>query len=114
MRRTSSLIVALALFFTACAPAAAPSPGAPVAPSEKRSANQTLRMADTGMPATMSPESSVGHFSYTMLYDQLIVMDGKYNVVPWAATKWEQTNPTTWRVSLRNDMTFANGTKLTA
>jgi peptide/nickel transport system substrate-binding protein len=118
MRRTWPLIIVLGLVFAACTPAPAPAPGqttgAQSQPAEKRSSNQVLRMTDTGMPASMSPESSVGHITFTMLYDQLVLLDNKFNVIPWVATSWEQTNPTTWRVHLRNDMTFANGDKLTA
>jgi peptide/nickel transport system substrate-binding protein len=108
---------ALLIVATACAPAA-PAPGAapaPAQPAEKRAAVQTLNVAQIGLPATMAPESSAANLSvYGAMYDPMVWLDGKFNVLPWAATKWEQTNPTTWRFTLRNDLTFSNGDKLTA
>jgi peptide/nickel transport system substrate-binding protein len=116
-----SLVSVLALIgLAACSPAA-PSPAAPPAAApagptaEKRAANQTLNVAQVGLPATMSPESSAANYQlYGAMYDAMTVLDAKANIVPAAATKWSQTDPTTWRFNLRNDMTFSNGDKLTA
>jgi peptide/nickel transport system substrate-binding protein len=67
------------------------------------------------MPATMSPESSAAYIQvYWSMYDPPLTMDEKFNIQPWAAEKWTQVNPTTWRITLRKDLTFSNGDKLTA
>jgi peptide/nickel transport system substrate-binding protein len=108
----------LTMILAACAPATTPQPqpgavGVPIA--EQRAAVQVLRIAQIGLPATLSPESSAANIPlYGALYDPLTWLDGKNNVLPWAATRWEQVDPTTWRFTLRRDLTFSNGDRLTA
>ncbi|MCL6647010.1 MAG: hypothetical protein K6U89_01575, partial [Chloroflexi bacterium] len=104
----------LLLVLTACTPAMAPS-GAVKAPTERRAANQTLRIAQLGMPATMSPEASNSYIAvYWSMYDPPMTLNEKLAVVPWAAEHWQQVNPTTWRITLRRDLVFSNGDRLTA
>jgi peptide/nickel transport system substrate-binding protein len=63
----------------------------------------------------MSPESGAAFQSiYLAMYDTPMALNNKFEVVPWAAEKWEQRNPTTWRLTIRRDLTFSNGDKLTA
>lgn len=72
-------------------------------------------MAQAGLPGSMSPEASAANISlYGTMYDSLVWRNGKNEVTPWAATKWTQVDPLTWRFTLRNDLIFANGDKLTA
>ncbi|MFN8534308.1 MAG: ABC transporter substrate-binding protein [Dehalococcoidia bacterium] len=112
-------LIGVGLLVAACAPTA-PAPttqtgGQAPASTEKRAASQVLRIAQIGLPATMSPEASASNAPlYGAMYDALVWIDGKNNVLPWAAEKWTQVNPTTWRFNLRRDMTFSNGDKLTA
>jgi len=47
-------------------------------------------------------------------YDTLTVMDENATVGPSLATAWEQTDPTTWRVTLRSDVVFHDGSALDA
>ncbi len=48
-----------------------------------------------------------------LVYDTLIRRDGE-KLEPSVATSWEQTDPTTWVLTLRDDVTFHDGTPLTA
>lgn len=48
------------------------------------------------------------------VFDTLARMDENFNVVPWAAQSWENLDPTTWRLQLREGMTFHDGQPVTA
>lgn len=125
--RLPTILLSLGLILTAaCAPAATnqAAPSQATAPSatgsqsttgEKRSANQVLRVAQVGLPASMSPGASASNGNvYGLLYDDLVVLDQKFQILPAAATSWTASDPTTWRLMLRKDLTFSNGDKLTA
>lgn len=120
MRRLVTGIGILLLTLAACSPAPAPSPssgtgstGQPAGP--QKSANQLLKVAQVGLPDSMSPEASAFNIPvYWLMYDNLVAFDEKLNLTPQIATRWEQTNPTTFRMYLRKDLTFSNGDKLTA
>ncbi|GIW07154.1 MAG: cytochrome c [Dehalococcoidia bacterium] len=118
VRRLGGLLAVAALVAAACAPAPQTTPaqtGGAQQPQERRAANQTLRVAQIGLPATLSPESSASNIAlYSAIYDSMVWVDGKYNVQPRAAERWSQPDPTTWRFTLRRDLTFSNGDKLTA
>ena len=36
---------------------------------------------------------------YGLMYDNLLVLDAKYNLLPAVAEKWDALNPTTWRLT---------------
>ncbi len=119
IRRLAGVLAVAAVVAAGCTPAPSSTPaqtGGSQAPvGEKRAANQVLRVAQIGLPATLSPEASASNIAlYSAIYDPMVWVDGKYNVRPRAAEKWSQVNPTTWRFNLRRDMTFSNGDKLTA
>ncbi|MCS6803309.1 MAG: ABC transporter substrate-binding protein [Dehalococcoidia bacterium] len=117
-RRLGSLLAVVAVVAAACAPAPQTAPaqtGGAQQPQERRAANQTLRVAQIGLPATLSPESSAANIAlYSAIYDSMVWVDGKFNVLPRAAERWTQPEPTTWRFTLRRDLTFSNGDRLTA
>jgi ABC-type transport system substrate-binding protein len=113
--RFRRLGVALALVAVACSPAAAPQPGAP-APQETRAERQNLRVAVKGIFGNPTPQSSATlHFVYYPLYDNLTKLSEGYEVKPWIAERWAlQGNASAWRFFLRKDMTWPDGSKLTA
>lgn len=49
-----------------------------------------------------------------LLYEQLVGVDFEGEVRPFLAEEWEQLDETTYRFSLRDDVRFHNGEKLTA
>jgi peptide/nickel transport system substrate-binding protein len=111
-----ALVVATVLLLVGCT---APQPTAPgpaaSASAQARSANQAIRIAQAALPATPSPEASNSNTPfYWALFDPLVTLDDTFNVLPWAATRWTQATPTSWRFTLRQDLRFGNGDPLTA
>jgi peptide/nickel transport system substrate-binding protein len=123
MLRRIAAILAASLVLMACAPTQPPSTppaqtgGAqqPAQPAEKRSADQSLRLAQIGLPASLSPAASAANLTvYAAMYDSLVWLDLKANVTPELATRWVMASPTSWRLTIRTDATFSNGDKVTA
>lgn len=79
---------------------------------------QTLRVAATSLPPPKGNPYAAGIFpswhTWTAMYDALTFVDPNGNVQPQAATSWENVDPTTWRFTLRNGVTFDNGEPLNA
>lgn len=48
------------------------------------------------------------------IYEGLTAYDGKMSVQPALATEWATTSPTTWKIKLREGVTFHNGDPFTA
>lgn len=48
------------------------------------------------------------------VYEPLVEYDEKFELVPALATAWEQTSPTVWRFTLRENVTFHDGTPFEA
>ena len=75
----------------------------------------TLTMSDLGSAAvSFDPGQSsfnVRNFLYPV-YDPLIRRAGDGSYHPSVATEWEYTSPTEFRVALREDVTFPDGTAL--
>ncbi len=136
MKVPISALAGILVVSAACAPAASPStptttnnPAATSAPAatgttastggstsgEKRSANQVLHYAVQNLPQSYSIEATdLSREQFFLIYDPVVMQDADHNVLPWAATKWDLVNPTTWRLTFRKDLTFSNGDKLTA
>jgi peptide/nickel transport system substrate-binding protein len=82
-------------------------------------AETTLRIGVPSLPAALGHpyKTNVAPGTYTLsaIYDALTITDARDgSVKPWLATSWEQTSPTIWRFTLRDDVVFSNGEKFTA
>jgi peptide/nickel transport system substrate-binding protein len=105
---------------TACAPAAPATPTGGAAPAAtagpKRSETQVIRAASAGLPTSASPESSsVNVEQFWAQFDNLVRFDEKFTVLPSAAERWEMIpGKDGWRFTIRKDLVFSNGDKLTA
>jgi peptide/nickel transport system substrate-binding protein len=78
---------------------------------------QTLRWASQGDALTMDPQSQnegLNNAINGQVYERLTRHDPKLNIVPALATGWQQTGPLTWRVKLRPNVKFHDGTPFTA
>jgi peptide/nickel transport system substrate-binding protein len=78
---------------------------------------KTFRIADQGDALSMDPHSlnESLQLSFTgNVYEPLVARDKKLGLTPGLATKWTQTNPTTWRFQLRKGVAFHDGTPFTA
>jgi peptide/nickel transport system substrate-binding protein len=84
----------------------------------KSSHDSSLTVDLGGYPASLDPGLQYDTDSYSVyrnVFDQLLHRDHQTNqVVPWLATSWKRTNPTTWVFTLRDGVKFSDGTPLTA
>jgi len=74
---------------------------------------QTLRWASQGDLQTMDPDSRNESLTNAMngqVYETLTGRDKQLNIVPMLATEWQQTGPLQWRVKLRPNVKFHDGT----
>ncbi len=130
-----SLILALCMVFAlvgcGAAPAEpaaeeAPAAAAPKAPAEEEAeeapaeeaAEETLKVALDGEPSGLYAQYSYNNptaIICNLLYDTLVKWDAEKNcVVPNLATSWEWIDDTHMRMTLRDDVVFADGSPLTA
>ncbi|MDA5147042.1 ABC transporter substrate-binding protein [Streptomyces sp. AD681] len=106
----SGLAALLAATLTACALPTTTGGSAP------GSARLTADLA--GYPSSLDPGLQYDTASYSVyrnIFDQLLHRNRDTNEpVPWLATHWRRTNPTTWVFTLRDDVRFSDGSRLTA
>lgn len=103
------------LLIAACTPAAPASP-APVPSGPQYADQQTLVLGFPNAPGTLDPHLlRSGGFRRFEMYETLTLLsDGGRNLEPLLATEWKTTDPTTWRLTLRKDSKFHDGSALTA
>lgn len=78
---------------------------------------ETLTVAIGREPKALIPYASNDtgtSYITSQIYDSLIEADAEMKLTPSIATKWEQIDDTHYRFYLRDDVTFHNGSKLTA
>jgi peptide/nickel transport system substrate-binding protein len=94
-------------------PAPAKPTAAPAAPARVE-AKGSMVIALNEEPPMLAAHDATATFSYPVMRnitEALLNRDPKTNeLVPELATKWEQTNPTTWRFTLRQGVKFHDGT----
>jgi peptide/nickel transport system substrate-binding protein len=118
--------VASSLVF-GCAPAA-PAPAAPAAPAPaaktgtdaaaKTAAGaptETLTIVQGADITTTDPfQIQAIKGMHASIYDQLVVRDANFKIIPWLATSWENPDAVTWVFKLRQGVKFHNGEPFTA
>jgi peptide/nickel transport system substrate-binding protein len=81
-------------------------------------AEKTLRVAVNALPQFLGhPFASTARptvFTTGAIYDGLVKFDGDGTLMPWLAVAWENVDDYTWRFTLRDGVTFSNGTPLTS
>ncbi len=88
------------------------------APALAEGDETTIRMALGGLPTrrgnpfrtSQTPTSTV----VSAIYDTLTWLEADGSVIPWLATGWRNVDDLTWEFTLRDDVTFSNGTPFTA
>ena len=78
---------------------------------------QTLRWASQGDVQTMDPHSqneSLTNSINGQVYESLVNRGKQLELVPVLATEWQQTAPTQWRLKLRPNVKFHDGSPFTA
>lgn len=76
-------------------------------------AEKHLRVTSYSLPAALGnvhrSTSSSELYIWAAIFDPLTVVDEAAQVQPWLAKRWESLNPLTWRIYLRQNVTFSNG-----
>jgi peptide/nickel transport system substrate-binding protein len=100
------------LAFAAIATATLLAPAAPVAADTP---SDTLVVATMweALPLSMKPRRS-RFFNESEILDTLVKLDFDMKLIPGLATSWERVEPTVWRFTLRDDVTFHDGTPFDA
>src|ERR1700710_3038709 len=78
---------------------------------------QTLRWSSQVDVQTMDPDSrneSLTNSLNSQIYEYLTSRDKQLNIVPGLATEWQQISPLQWRMKLRPNVKFHDGTPFTA
>lgn len=78
---------------------------------------ETLRMASQGDATSLDPHShneSFTNYFLANVYEGLVSRDRKFEIAGQLATSWEQVDATTWRFTLRNGVTFHDGSAFAA
>ena len=78
---------------------------------------QTLRWASQGDIQTLDPDArneSLTNSLNGQVYEFLTGLDKQLNIVPLLATEWQQTGPLQWRMKLRPNVKFHDGSPFTA
>jgi peptide/nickel transport system substrate-binding protein len=106
----AAIAVTTALAVTACAAGGSGGSGS-------SGSGGTLTLAAIAAPQSFDPaESQWGNLApfYQATYDTLLLATTKGTIEPWLATKWSyNTDNTVLTLTLRNDVTFSDGSKLT-
>lgn len=119
-----ALLTASVMGLTACGAPAASAPSessesgaqSASATGEKVPAD-TLRVILNSEPSNIDPHNNTRLTSWAVqeeIFDKLVTKDENGEILPDVATKWEQIDDKTWRFYLRDDVTFHDGSKLTA
>ena len=85
--------------------------------AESTASADTLRVILNSEPSNLDPHNNTRLTAWAVqeeIFDKLVTKDDDGNIVPDLATKWEQIDDKTTRFYLRDDVTFHDGTKLTA
>ena len=80
-------------------------------------AAQTLRWSSQGDLQTLDPHSqneSLTNALNGQVYESLVNRGKQLEIVPVLATEWQQTAPTVWRLKLRPNVKFHDGTPFSA
>lgn len=101
--RVAGLLLAAGLVTSACSPAAAP--------------DGIITLAVLSSPNSFDPRVGTDEVSQKvaqLVYDNLLTLDAGLNVVPGLAASWEQPDPLTYVVRLREGVRFHDGHELTS
>jgi peptide/nickel transport system substrate-binding protein len=106
------LLLLLALL-AGCAPVGAPAEtGAASTGDAAADAPASITIVQGPEPVSLDPSVDINKTSinvqHTMM-DPLVYHTPENETIPWLATGWEAVEPTRWRITLRDDVTFHNG-----
>lgn len=107
------LFVALALTLALGAGCAAVAPSSDTgAEAVEAEASRSITVVQGPEPVSLDPSVDINKTSinvqHTMM-DPLVYHTAENETIPWLATSWEPVEPTRWRVTVRDDVSFHNG-----
>ncbi|GIW12361.1 MAG: hypothetical protein KatS3mg061_3418 [Dehalococcoidia bacterium] len=110
------LALVLAPLLAACQPAANVTPGAPGQPSGQRAVSQQrLVWATSALVPTLHPFITIASTQRRYdIYDMVVGQKADGNVQPMVATAWRLVSDTQWEFTIRADLHFHDGSKVTA
>ncbi len=132
MKKRSLALIAglLALSLTACGGGESSSASSQAAGQEQSAEQTEGAAASTGTathdtltialpvePATLDPfehSNQNGFICTTLITEPLIKKTDDGELIPWLATSWEYTDDLTLNIKIRNDVTFHDGSAMTA
>ncbi|MBW8825723.1 MAG: hypothetical protein JF603_05145 [Acidobacteria bacterium] len=76
--------------------------------------NGELTVAYAAPPTSLDPVKNSGEYFTNQLYDRLTYANDKLQVKPMLARSWRYPDPHTLEMTLRDDVTFEDGTKFDA
>lgn len=76
--------------------------------------DKTLKISIERDWDTISPYNVLFAIALPLIYDTLGTLSPDGSVVPWAAKSWQNTDPTTWEITLREGMLWHDGKPVTA
>jgi peptide/nickel transport system substrate-binding protein len=109
--------VGLAGSLAAACGTATPSAPKPASVSSGTAPTGTLTIVQGADVTSLDPQQTQGGAPRAMIaamFDQLVTLDWDYKIVPWVASSWKVLDDRTWQFSLRKDVEFHTGEKLTA
>ena len=68
-------------------------------------------------PVDLDPHGNSEEITNTLcfhLFDPLVFLDRNFKVIPWVAASWRNPDPVTWIITIRSDIVFHDGSRLTA
>ena len=87
-------------------------------PTEFSIEAKTLRVSVQALPPSLfNPYRNTGLpyvYAWSATFDGLTAIDENGMLQPWLATSWENVDPLTWIIRLRDDVIFSNGKPFTA
>ncbi len=89
----------------------------PLAVPEAFAAKDVLTVDLTGEPSSLDPQvqwNPDSYYVYRNIFDNLVTRDDKGEIVPEVAASWKYLSDTEVEFTLRSDIAFHDGTKLTA
>ena len=88
-----------------------------LAPGAAQAAKDKLVVDLVNEPSSLDPQvqwNPDSYYVYRNIFDNLVTRDDKGEIVPQVATAWKQVSDTQIEFDLRSDITFHDGSKLTA
>ena len=107
-----ALTAAAAMGLAGCSASGSSASGSAAAKSDTMNVAWTSNAGDYNIDPTNNYMGWQG--SYLGIYEQIYRIDGNFEPQPMLAQSAEMVNDTTWKITLRDNVTFQNGNKMDA